>query len=123
MKLLFSVILLLFLPALSFGQEKTIDIFVQQTLHEDYKKSFYMWIGDSTASIGVPPKDVEVGFSFGGVVYLSSEDIGHAMFFVKKTDNNNVEISFGGLRPNDIIISLPKNTKGNIQISTIDKSK
>lgn len=127
-----AIALLCFLPSAKADDKKeekrTIEIFMQQKERKDGSIKFYMWVKDEDAEVIGSAPDIGVGYSFGkvGAVYLESDNIGNAMFLVHPCTHKKAgpytRIEFGGSRPNDIHIYLPKDNKGSVRVSSIKYS-
>lgn len=106
-------------------EKRTIEIYMQQKGRKDGDTKFYMWVKDEDAEVIGSAPDIGVGYSFGkgAAVYLESNKIGNAMFFVHPSTHKKAgtvtRIEFGGSRPNDIHIYLPKDAKGSVKVSSI----
>lgn len=108
------------------GDKKVLEVF----LHQDHTPDglrFYMWIQDPDATVKNTCPELKVGYSLGegGAVYISKEKAGHwnGMFMIHEYDGGDYPsdtiVWFGGWRPNDINIRLPKGYTAKFHVNNV----
>jgi hypothetical protein len=128
MKKLLIVLVLLLSPALFAAdkvEKRTIEIYMQKKNFDDNTIGFYMWVNDADFIIRNSAPNVDVGYSFSGGIYLESDRLRTAMFFIhnwnEKSSNYCTVIEFGGIRPDDIHIYLPEGATAKVYASSLDR--
>jgi hypothetical protein len=114
-------------------KERVVDIYMQSQDKADYSVKFYIWVTDKEdgdVCVENHCDKISVGYDIDvGSLYITSDGINNLMLFVHPYDEKNehcrgcVTLWFGGSRPEDINIYLPKNCTHKIRLSKIKYKK